>query len=110
MRARLVELVSRVERGETVVITRSGKEVVRLGPPARRPERRPGRMWAAPEIGAGLEPLAEIATGRRHGVVALGRDRRARPPGSHGRPAPNPSPARCSSVPACRRRCRRTGR
>lgn len=52
-RARLAELVDRAERGETVVITRSGREVARLGPPARREQRRPGRMkgrmWAAPD-------------------------------------------------------------
>lgn len=43
-RARLAELVDRVERGETVVITRSGREVARLGPPLWREQRRPGRM------------------------------------------------------------------
>ena len=52
-RARLAELVARAERGETVVITRSGREVARLGPPVRREQRRPGRMkgrmWAAPD-------------------------------------------------------------
>ena len=35
MRVRLAELVGRAERGETVVITRSGREVARLGPPWR---------------------------------------------------------------------------
>jgi prevent-host-death family protein len=52
-RARLAELVDRAERGETVVITRSGREVARLGPPLRHAQRRPGRMkgrmWAAPD-------------------------------------------------------------
>ena len=51
-RARLAELVDRAEQGETLVITRSGREVARLGPPARHEQRRPGRMqgrmWAAP--------------------------------------------------------------
>ena len=49
----LAELSARAERGETVVITRSGREVARLGPPAQREQRRPGRMkgrmWAAPD-------------------------------------------------------------
>lgn len=52
-RARLAELVDRAERGETVVITRGGREVARLGPPPWRGRRRPGRMrglmWAAPD-------------------------------------------------------------
>ena len=60
-RARLAELVARAERGETVVITRSGREVARLGPPARREQRRPGRMkgrmWAAPDWD---EPTPEL--------------------------------------------------
>jgi prevent-host-death family protein len=50
---RLAELVARAERGETVVITRNGREVARLGPAVRRDQRRPGRMkgrmWAAPD-------------------------------------------------------------
>lgn len=49
----MAELVARAERGETVVITRGGREVARLGPPLRREQRRPGRMkgrmWAAPD-------------------------------------------------------------
>lgn len=53
VRSRLAELVDRAERGEIVVITRSGREVARLGPPERREQRRPGRMkgrmWAAPD-------------------------------------------------------------
>src|SRR4051794_27194045 len=40
-RARLAELVDRAEQGETLVITRSGREVARLGPPARHEQRRP---------------------------------------------------------------------
>lgn len=52
-RRRLAELVSRAEQGETVVITRGGREVARLGPPLWREQRRPGRMkgkmWAAPD-------------------------------------------------------------
>jgi prevent-host-death family protein len=52
-RGRLAELVDRAERGEIVVITRSGREVARLGPPLRHEQRRPGRMkgrmWAAPD-------------------------------------------------------------
>jgi prevent-host-death family protein len=52
-RARLAELMARAERGGTVVITRSDREVALLGPPAQREQRRPGRMkgrmWAAPD-------------------------------------------------------------
>lgn len=51
-RARLAELVDRAEQGETLIITRSGREVARLGPLERHEQRRPGRMkgrmWAAP--------------------------------------------------------------
>ena len=51
-RVRLAQLVDRAEQGETLIITRRGREVARLGPPARHEERRPGRrkgrMWAAP--------------------------------------------------------------
>jgi antitoxin (DNA-binding transcriptional repressor) of toxin-antitoxin stability system len=47
------KLVDRAERGETVLITRSGREVARLSPPLQHEQRRPGRMrgrmWAAPD-------------------------------------------------------------
>jgi prevent-host-death family protein len=66
-RRRLTELVSRAEQGETVVITRSGREVARLGPPLRREQRRPGRMkgrmWAAPDWDETPPELVELMEG-----------------------------------------------
>ena len=67
-RARLAELVDRAERGEIVVITRSGREVARLSPPARREQRRPGRMkgrmWAAPDWDETPDDIVEAMEGR----------------------------------------------
>jgi prevent-host-death family protein len=67
-RARLAELVRHAERGETVVITRSGKEVARLGPPQRQVERRPGRMkgqmWAAPDWAETPSELIDLMEGK----------------------------------------------
>lgn len=37
-KAKLSELLRRAEAGETIVITRHGKKVARLGPPNRRAE------------------------------------------------------------------------
>lgn len=67
-RARLAELVDRAEQGETVVITRSGREVARLGPPLWREQRRPGRMkgrmWAAPDWDETPADLLSAVEGR----------------------------------------------
>ncbi len=64
---RLAELVARAERGETVVITRNGREVAHLGPPARREQRRPGRMrgrmWAAPDWDELARIIHRVAAG-----------------------------------------------
>jgi prevent-host-death family protein len=37
----LSQLVARAERGERITIARSGKPVAQLGPPPRKPRRRP---------------------------------------------------------------------
>jgi antitoxin (DNA-binding transcriptional repressor) of toxin-antitoxin stability system len=67
LREAQVRLADLMARGETVVITRSGQEVARLGPPARREQRRPGRMrgrmWAAPDWDDADEDLGRAAEG-----------------------------------------------
>ena len=64
---RLAELVARAERGETMVIIRNGREVARLGPPAPREQRRPGRMrgqmWAAPDWDDAVEDVGRATEG-----------------------------------------------
>jgi prevent-host-death family protein len=68
VRGRLAELVDRAERGETVVITRGGREVARLSPPLRHEQRRPGRMkgrmWAAPDWNETPPELIERMEGK----------------------------------------------
>ena len=60
VRARWAELVDQAERGETELITRSGRKAARLGPPLHREQRSPGRMKgrmsAAPDWDAGPRP------------------------------------------------------
>jgi prevent-host-death family protein len=62
-RASFSELLERAERGETISITRRGREVARLVPPNGKPDRRPGRMrgeiWMAPDIDEAWEEVLD---------------------------------------------------
>lgn len=71
MRARFSEFLERAERGETVVITRRGKEVARLTPPEAKPKRQggwmKGKIWMAPDFDDTPEEIIELFEGRDSG-------------------------------------------
>ena len=67
-RARLSELLDQAEKGESIAITRNGKEVARLVPPQPKPERRPGRMkgqiWYAPDWMETPQDIIDLMEGK----------------------------------------------
>jgi prevent-host-death family protein len=64
-RASLSELLERAEKGETISITKRGREVARLGPPVvpPKPNREGGWMkgeiWMAPDIDEAWEEVLD---------------------------------------------------
>lgn len=63
-RACFSELLERAEKGETISITRRGREVARLSPPAIKPSRKGGWMkdqiWIAPDVDEAWEEILDI--------------------------------------------------
>jgi prevent-host-death family protein len=63
-RACFSELLERAEKGETISITRRGREVARLSPPAAKPNREggwmEGRIWIAPDADEAWEKILDV--------------------------------------------------
>ncbi len=69
-RASFSELLERAEKGETISITKRGREVARLGPPAvpSKPNREGGWMkgeiWMAPDWEETPQELIDLMEGK----------------------------------------------
>ena len=58
------ELLERAEKGETISITRRGREVARLSPPVAKPDRKggwmKGQIWIAPDADETWEEILDV--------------------------------------------------
>jgi prevent-host-death family protein len=70
-RASFSELLERAEKGETISITRRGREVARLSPPLAKPNREGGWMkgeiWIAPDADDAWGEVLDVIERKRIG-------------------------------------------
>lgn len=66
-RARLSELLDKARSGETVIVTRRGREVARIQPPEVKPNREggwyKGPLWMAPDFDETPEDIIDAMEG-----------------------------------------------
>jgi len=65
------ELLERAEKGETISITRRGREVARLSPPVAKPDRTggwmKGQIWIAPDADEAWEEILDVIDRKQTG-------------------------------------------